>query len=195
MKRLASILLTMIAAATAHAQVNRPLPPSSVNNVRAVNSFVYPVVPTDADITRLSREQLIAMCPAGQVLSGSTCVSSSTFGGVPTVAKLVETFAGRSATAAWPYWGTTLQIWIDGNNVCAYPAGLGSGTLCVNKYGPFAAANNYIYLGVSPLGITVAQYGASGDGSVNYSTVWDSSQLSYGLGPGTSVAYGQGSSP
>ena len=196
MKRIVTTIILAAAAVTgsALAQVNRPLPPSSVNNVHAVDSFVYPVVPSAADISRLSREQLISMCPTGQVLSGSTCVSTNTFGGVPTVAKLVETFAGRSAAAAWPQYSTTMQVWIDGSNVCAYAAGLG-GTICVGKYGPFAATNGYFNLSVSPLGITVNQWGGNVDGSIVYTTVWDSSQLSYGQGPGTTVAVGPGSSP
>ena len=193
MKSFASTLLITVAAASAHAQVNRPLPPSSVNNVRAVNSFVYPVVPSAADITRLSREQLIAMCPAGQVLSGSTCVATSTFGGVPTVAKLVEAFAGRSSTSTWSWYSSNVQIWIDGNNVCTYTPGLG-GAFCVGKYGPFSATNGYYELQVSPLGIVAGRAGY-GDSSPGYVTSWDSSQLTLGQGPTTIESWGQGSSP
>ncbi len=194
MKRIAASIFLATAVASAVGQVNRPLPPSSVNNVRAVDSFVYPVVPTADQIRGYATGVMLSACGAGQVLSGGACVSTSSFGGVPTVAKLVETFAGRSAASAWPQYGTTMQIWIDGTNVCAYAAGLG-GAFCVSKYGPFAATNGYYSLSVSPLGITVNQWGGNVDGSIAYTTVWDSSQLSYGQGPGTTVAYGLGSSP
>lgn len=193
MKRLAASILITVASASAFAQVNRPLPPSSVHNVRAVNSFVYPVVPSAADIVSLTMQTARSMCPDGQVLSGGSCVSTSAFGGVPTVAKLIETFAGRSSTSTWNQYSSSVQIWIDGTNVCTYTAGLG-GAFCVGKYGPFSATNGYYELQVSPLGIVASRAGYS-DSSPAYVTSWDSSQLTLGQGPSTMEYWGQGSSP
>jgi hypothetical protein len=196
MKRIAVSIVLAAAVVSALAQVNRPLPPSSVNNVHAVDSFIYPAVPSADQIRGLATGVMLSACGAGQVLSGGACVATSSFSGVPTVAKFVETFAGRSATVSWPYWSATVSVWIDGNNVCAYAANLGGGTVCVGKYGPtFSATNGSINLGVSPLGLSVSQGGGNVDGSVAYTTTWDSSQLTYGQGPYTSVAYGLGASP
>jgi hypothetical protein len=193
MKRFALFALIAAACMAAAAQVNRPLPPSSVNNARAVDSFVYPVVPSTDQIRGIASSVMYSACGAGQVLSGGACVSTSSFGGVPTVAKLVEAFAGRSVGVFWPNIPSNVSIWIDGTNVCTSATNLG-GAFCVSKYGPFSATNGYIVLTVSPLGIVVDRAGYS-DSSWGYSTVWDSSQLTMGQAPTTIGSLGQGSSP
>jgi hypothetical protein len=184
MKKRIAFIFTMVAISSAFAQTTRPTPPSSVvgPGVRAVNVFAYPVipVPSTADIQAIATGVVNSACPSGYVLSGGACTAISGFGGVPTAAKLVETFAGRGVVVDWASLGA-VQIVIDGANVCTASSAMGP-PFCVGKYGPYAATNGYYSLSISPLGVTASSFSQVNQAS---STTWTSDQLSAGQAPST----------